>query len=107
MKIEVQAESLVLSHMKKHFKDIVYNHQITEDTQLFVCEKFFCRNRSRCSLTITITAIDSYQTIIHTIGSGGGQGMIIHHDFGFAKSYEHDIIKFLDKHQIKYKILSE
>jgi hypothetical protein len=108
MKIEVQAESsLIIRHIEKYFTDIVFNQQITEDTHFIVSEKFFFRNSSRCSLSIVLSSTDSYQTLIHAVGSGGGQGLIFRYDWGSAKSYEHDIIKMLDQYQIKYKVLSE
>jgi len=68
-------------------------------------KKFFFRNSSKTSLTILVTEIDEYQTLIHAICSGGGQGLILKIDWGARHSYENEIRMLLSNHDIKYEVI--
>lgn len=68
-----------------------------EDQRLIVLvfEKYFMRNSSRASLTVTIENLRDV-TNVHAVGSGGGQGMIFKFDWGAADSFVNQVTKAVE-----------
>jgi hypothetical protein len=97
----------VVSKIKTFNKgsDYIFSEEINDQTYLLVAEKYFFRNSSRASLTVLVTEIDEFQTLIHTIGSGGGTGLFLRIDWGARHSYENEIRILLSNHHIKYEVI--
>lgn len=53
---------------------------------VLVFEKYFMRNSSRASLTVTIENLND-TTRVHAVGSGGGQGALFKFDWGASDSF--------------------
>ena len=58
----------------------------TGQVRVLVFEKYFMRNSSRASLTVTIDDQAGY-TRVRSVGSGGGQGTFLRFDWGAANSF--------------------
>lgn len=52
-----------------------------------VFEKYFMRNSSRASLTVSIDNLGG-ATRVHVVGSGGGQGTFLGFDWGAGNDFE-------------------
>lgn len=65
----------------------VYRNLGDYKTALLVFEKYYMRNSSRASLTVSIMG-DSESVVVDAIGSGGGQGAI----FNFSWGAEDDFV---------------
>ena len=65
-----------------------YVSKLDEEHAVYVLvfEKFFMRNSSRASLTVTIENLNG-TTHVHSVGSGGGQGAIFKFDWGASESF--------------------
>lgn len=57
-----------------------------QETILLVFEKYFMRNSSRASLSVIIENV-SGQTIVYSIGSGGGQSTLWKFDWGASSDF--------------------
>ena len=70
-----------------------------EDVTLIVLvfEKYYMRNSSRASLTVTIENANTY-TNVHAVGSGGGQGAIFKFDWGASRSFTDEVSKALSEY---------
>lgn len=70
----------------------------TGQVRVLVFEKYFMRNSSRASLTVTIDDQTGY-TRVRSVGSGGGQGTLLRFDWGasssFAASAERALSEFI------------
>lgn len=64
-----------------------------------VFDKYFMRNSSRASLTITIENLKGF-THVHAAGSGGGQGAIWNFDWGAGSSFTRDVADALSPYQL-------
>ncbi len=62
---------------------------------VLVFEKYFARNSSRASLTVTIDDLNGI-TQVHTVGSGGGQGVFLKFDWGAKDNFENSIYNILN-----------
>lgn len=57
---------------------------------VLVFEKYFMRNSSRASLTVTLENLNG-AAHVRAVGSGGGQGTFFHFDWGAGGSFESDV----------------
>lgn len=64
---------------------------------VLVFEKYYMRNSSRASLTVTIENLDSV-TKVHAVGSGGGQGLFLKFDWGAGNHFGEQVEKALQAH---------
>lgn len=109
MRLHVTKDVDALHSLIKNYYDtynIIHDAKITENTYLFVVEKFFFRNSSRASLSIVLTS-DATHTIIEIVGSGGGQSMFFKFDWGAKESFEKGVLKILEQNAIEYKMVNE
>lgn len=65
---------------------------------VMVFEKYYMRNSSRASLTVTIDDLGGV-TRVHAVGSGGGQGAIFGFDWGAASSFASYVSDALEKYR--------
>ena len=66
---------------------------------VLVFEKYFMRNSSRASLTVTFEDLRG-ECSVHAVGSGGGQGTLFKFDWGAGDSFENDVEDALEKYII-------
>lgn len=66
---------------------------------VLVFEKYFMRNSSRASLTVTVDNL-SGRTCVHAIGSGGGQGSIFRFDWGASDNFESSVEDSLREYSV-------
>lgn len=67
-----------------------HNHTLI----VLVFEKYYMRNSSRASLTVTIENLESV-TKVHAVGSGGGQGLFLKFDWGASNNFGEQVEKAL------------
>ncbi|MCH4888141.1 hypothetical protein EZV73_11190 [Acidaminobacter sp. JC074] len=65
---------------------------------VLVFEKYYMRNSSRASLTVTIENLSDV-TCVHAVGSGGGQGAIFKFDWGAGASFVEEVNKALSEYR--------
>lgn len=90
-----EAVKKVVSHITNHSVSselIDHYHSGCDDYMLdvLVFEKFFMRNSSRASLTVTIENFKE-RTTVHAVGSGGGQGSLFKFDWGASDSFIEEV----------------
>lgn len=66
---------------------------------VLVFEKYFMRNSSRASLTVTIENMRDI-TMVHAVGSGGGQGALFKFDWGASDSFIDQVTKAVEEYII-------
>lgn len=71
------------------------NHIEGKKVIVLVFEKYFMRNSSRASLTVTIENLRDVTTV-HAAGSGGGQGMLFKFDWGAGDSFVYQVTKAVE-----------
>lgn len=65
-----------------------YHKQYNEKTVIvLIFEKYFMRNSSQASLTVTIENLNGV-TSVHAVGSGGSQNVLFNFDWGASDSFE-------------------
>lgn len=72
-----------------------YTVSHTFDLVVMVFEKYYIRNSSRASLTVSIDNIKDV-THVHAVGSGGGQGAIFKFDWGAASNFTNEVERILN-----------
>jgi len=63
---------------------------------VLVFEKFYMRNSSRASLTVTLENLRDV-TQVHAIGSGGGQGLFFKFDWGASNEFSSEVLSALSE----------
>jgi hypothetical protein len=71
-----------------------YSVRSEHELVVMVFEKYYMRNSSRASLTVTLDNI-SGDTHVHAVGSGGGQGAIFKFDWGAASDFTYEVERIL------------
>ena len=66
---------------------------------VLVFEKYYMRNSSRASLTVTLEDLKDV-TKVHAVGSGGGQGLIFKFDWGASTQFSDQVVKALNDYTI-------
>ncbi len=64
-----------------------------------VFDKYFMRNSSRASLSVTIENLKGF-THVHAAGSGGGQGALWNFDWGAGSRFTRDVADALAQYQL-------
>lgn len=67
--------------------------------RVMVFEKFFMRNNSRATLTVTVDNLKGC-THVHAKGSGGGQSAFFGFDWGAKENMENIIYNALSRYEI-------
>jgi hypothetical protein len=65
-----------------------------ENVVVLVFEKYYMRNSSRASLTVTVEDITGV-TRVNPVGSGGGQGFLLRFDWGAKDEFENRVKQLL------------
>jgi len=71
-----------------------YSVRGEQELVVMVFEKYYMRNSSRASLTVTLDNI-SGDTHVHAVGSGGGQGAFFKFDWGASNDFTHEVERIL------------
>lgn len=65
---------------------------------ILIFEKYYMRNSSRASLSVTIENLTDV-TKVHAVGSGGGQGLIFKFDWGASSNFSEQVLNALNEYQ--------
>lgn len=66
---------------------------------VLVFDKYFMRNSSRASLTVTIENLKGF-THVHAAGSGGGESALFRFDWGAGRSFSDSVARALEQYRI-------
>lgn len=66
---------------------------------VLIFEKYYMRNSSRASLTVSLDNL-SGMTQVRATGSGGGQGVFLKFDWGAGNNFSNQVIRALEAYSI-------
>ena len=61
-------------------------HQPNGNCRILVFERYYWRASNRVTLTVTVDDFTG-RTRVHTVGSGGGEGIFLRFDWGASESF--------------------
>lgn len=97
---DIIKNSFVRSGVTTELVDFYESTSSSAGVMVMVFEKYFMRNSSRATLTVTVDNLRGY-THVHAAGSGGGQSALWKFDWGAKDNLENIIYSALSQYIIK------
>lgn len=97
---ELVTDQIVNGNISGELIDSYKSIDVSGHTMIvLVFEKYYMRNSSRASLTVTVEDLNDV-TKVHAVGSGGGQGLIFKFDWGASNQFSDQVRKALNDYMI-------